>query len=98
MERREQEPRRPLAQILSEASTEIAGKEIRYDQVTLNSILSPRHFVVVRQTFGGPAPRETLRAAAISRDYLEADERWALDANEAIDKSRRTLEERSAAI
>ncbi|HWW85201.1 MAG TPA: argininosuccinate lyase [Vicinamibacterales bacterium] len=98
MERREQEPRRPLSQILSEASTEIAGKEIRYDQVTLNSILSPRHFVVVRQTFGGPAPRETLRAAAISRDYLEADERWALDANEAIDKSRRTLEERSAAI
>ena len=30
-------------------------------------ILSPRHFVEVRTTFGGPAPEETARAAKVSR-------------------------------
>ena len=35
--------------------------------------MSPKHFVQVRRTFGGPAPEETARAVAASRRQLESD-------------------------
>jgi hypothetical protein len=35
--------------------------------------MSPRHFVDVRTTHGGPAPSETLRAIGVSRDLLASD-------------------------
>ena len=36
-------------------------------------MMSPKHFVQVRRTFGGPAPKETARAVAASRTRLEGD-------------------------
>ena len=42
----------------------------------LAHILSPRHFVEVRTTPGGPAPSESVRAIAASRPKLSDDEEW----------------------
>ena len=64
----------------------------------MTQILSPRHFVEIRRTLGGPAPEETARAAAVSRQQLEADEGWRSRASEALARAARTLAERSAAL
>ena len=37
--------------------------------------MSPRHFVEVRTTYGGPAPSETARALSVSRANLASDSR-----------------------
>jgi argininosuccinate lyase len=67
---------RPMADVLGEVSREVTGREIVYDNAALAEILSPRHFVEVRKTYGGPAPEETLRAIGVSKDKLAADEGW----------------------
>jgi argininosuccinate lyase len=69
----------PLTAILAELSAEVAGRPVHYDAATLAEILSPQHFVRVRTTPGGPAPAETARAIAASRDVLIADEAWLAD-------------------
>ncbi len=43
---------------------------------SLARVLSPRHFVDVRKTPGGPAPSETVRAIAASRLRLAEDDAW----------------------
>ena len=61
---RQRDPKRPLAALLADASTELLGAPL--DVLRSGSsatILSPRHFVEVRRTLGGPAPEETARAA-----------------------------------
>jgi argininosuccinate lyase len=65
-----------LAALLREVSREVAGKEIVYSDAQLAEILSPRHFVNVRNTHGGPAPSETRRALAASEAKLSADDEW----------------------
>ena len=45
---------------------ELVGRPIVYSEERLQEILSPRYFVTVRRTPGGPAPEETARAAAHS--------------------------------
>jgi argininosuccinate lyase len=66
----------PLTERLSQASSEVLGGPIRYSEEALAEILSPRRFVSVRRTAGGPAPEETARAAAASRSELDADQQW----------------------
>ena len=95
---RQRHPDRPLAALLADASTEILGTPLTYSDVELTHILSPRHFVKVRDTFGGPAPDETARAAKVSREQLEADEAWWTTATGALVKAGQTLAERSAAL
>src|SRR4051812_41751980 len=73
---REREPNLPLADALTRASADVLGRPIVYSESALADILSPRHFVAVRRTHGGPAPVETARAAAASRQLLGADESW----------------------
>src|SRR6476620_6868444 len=51
----------PLARVLRDVSKAVTGKEIVYSETDLARILSPRHFVEVRKTHGGPAPSETTR-------------------------------------
>jgi argininosuccinate lyase len=55
------------------------GRPIEYAPAKLDEILSPQHFVRVRTTPGGPAPSETGRAIATSRDVLGKDEAWLND-------------------
>ena len=95
---RQREPDRPLAEILSMASKEVLGAPITYAETALADILSPRHFVAVRRTHGGPAPEETARAAAVSRQLLDADEAWWEQATNALADAERRLAERSAAL
>ncbi|MEQ1912532.1 MAG: argininosuccinate lyase, partial [Vicinamibacterales bacterium] len=60
--------------------------------------LSPRHFVTIRRTWGGPAPDETRRAAAVSIACLHADEAWLIAASDALSAAQRRLAERAAAL
>ena len=64
------------ADLLRLISAEVLGRPIELDDATLATILSPRHFVEVRTTPGGPAPSETSKAIEESRRTLEADRAW----------------------
>jgi len=89
---------RPLSELLAEVSAPLLGAPVVYSEPELARILSPRHFVDVRRTFGGPAPEETARAAAVSAKLLEADEAWWTKATGALGAAERSLRERSAAL
>ena len=67
---------RPLSILLREASAAVIDRVLDIDDRTLARVLSPRNFVDVRKTSGGPAPSETARAIAASEAALAADARW----------------------
>jgi argininosuccinate lyase len=96
--KRAEEPRTSLAEALAIVSAEIAGIPVRYSERELGEILSPRHFVEVRRTHGGPAPDETALALGESRQRLAADQQWWTDAMEALKAAERNLSDRSAAL
>src|SRR5690242_19899492 len=93
---REREPRRPLVELLAQASADLVGSPLTYSETELARILSARHFVEIRRTHGGPAPEETARAAAASHRQLEADRSWWSNAGDALANAERLLAERSA--
>ena len=95
---RERHPARPMTELLAEASTVVLGAPIEYSEERLAAILSPRHFVNVRRTWGGPAPEETARAARVAQAQLEADEAWWRSAAGAIQEAAEALVARSAAL
>jgi argininosuccinate lyase len=86
----------PLSTLLADASRGILGSPVQYSDEALATILSPRHFVEVRSTMGGPAPAETTRAIAESRARLDADQRWQQSAIDALKGAERLLAERAA--
>ena len=65
-----------LPEVLREVSLEVLGKSVDMEDEALARVLSPRHFVEVRKTPGGPAPSETARAIAASRLRLAEDDGW----------------------
>jgi argininosuccinate lyase len=67
---------RPLAALLEEASASVLPAPLVYSEEALATILSARHFVAVRKTWGGPAPSETAEACAVSRSQFAADRSW----------------------
>ena len=73
---RQRDPGRPLSQLLTEASADLWRSPLSYTDAELAQILSPRHFVEVRRTPGGPAPEETARASAVSRAQCDRDYSW----------------------
>ncbi|MBI4487290.1 MAG: argininosuccinate lyase [Acidobacteria bacterium] len=95
---REREPSRPMAELLADTSNDLLGAPIRYSEAALLEILSPRHFVNVRRTLGGPAPEETGRAIAASRTQLDADTNWWTTATNALTEAERVLAARSAEL
>jgi argininosuccinate lyase len=98
MAARERDARRPLAALLADISRDLLGAPLEYSDEALARILSARHFVAVRRTFGGPAPEETARASRVSSQSIESDEAWWSNATEALAAAERTLAERSAAL
>jgi argininosuccinate lyase len=96
--RRAQDPATPLSDLLVAASSDIAGKQVRYTDSELAEILSPRHFVDVRRTHGGPSPVEVDRALDQSRDRLLTDQRWWADAMDALKGAEQRLGERAATL
>jgi argininosuccinate lyase len=95
---RQLDPQRPLASILAEASMQLLDRRLSYSEEALEQILSPRHFVMIRKTLGGPAPEETRRAAAVSAGQLEGDRKWLDDARAALASARHRLDQRAAAL
>ncbi|MGH9349936.1 MAG: argininosuccinate lyase, partial [Vicinamibacterales bacterium] len=61
-------------------------------------IMSARHFVEVRCTHGGPAPPETARALALSRQLLERDGAWIARTDEALAAAEERLQQRVKAL
>ncbi len=95
---REKDPSRSLSSILGEASAAVLGSSLSYSEEALEQILSPRHFVVIRRTLGGPAPDETRRAAGVSQQLLDADREWLGATRAALAAAERRLGERAAAL
>ena len=95
---RGREPDRPLSLLLSEISQELCGAPLVYTDEGLATILSPRHFVNVRRTLGGPAPEETARASHAARLQLDDDGAWWSSATGLLRSAERRLEERSTSL
>ncbi len=94
----ESAPGRPLSEQLDTVSTDVLGVALGYSEEALTRILSPRYFVDVRRTLGGPAPDETARAAGVCRQQLAGDEQWWAEATELLRQAERSLTARSAAL
>jgi argininosuccinate lyase len=74
---RTEDPQASLADALAKASHAVLGQTLSYTEAQLQMIMSPRHFVLVRTTYGGPAPEETKRALGVSQNLLTRDqEAW----------------------
>ena len=75
---RTEDPSAPLSGALAKASNAILGRALEYTEAELHRIMSPKHFVDVRKTHGGPAPSETGRAIAESAKLMQRDrDAWA---------------------
>ncbi len=70
---RTEDPAASLSRALAKSSEALVGRAIEYPEVRLEEIMSPRYFVDVRRTLGGPSPEETGRAIAESWRLLERD-------------------------
>ena len=88
----------PLADVLRTVSKEIVGREIVYDEPALATILSPRHFVEVRKTLGGPSPSETQRALGVSKELLATDEAWLRTTREKLGAAANELRAAASAL
>ncbi len=95
---RQRDPSAPLAALVADASRELIGKPLTYSEQALATVLSPRHFVAVRRTLGGPAPEETARAVEASRLQLDADERWWKETTAALAGAEGKLAEAAASL
>jgi argininosuccinate lyase len=98
MQVKREEPGTPLGAILSSVTGDLLGVPIQYSDAELAAIMSPRHFVEVRTTPGGPAPGETARALQESRALLAADRTWLKGRREALTRAAALLETRSRAL
>ncbi len=76
---------------LARASGAVLGTPLDIDAATLAGILSPKHFVEVRTTWGGPAPTRTRAALDVEGAALDAD-------RQAVAERRRALHEAAAAL
>ena len=64
---RNEDPDASLSDALAKASAALLGRRLEYAEEQLQKIMSPRYFVEVRRTLGGPAPRRPSRALGESR-------------------------------
>ncbi len=88
----------PLSTLVADASRDLLGAPLQYSEEQLADILSPKHFVDVRATPGGPAPAVTATAVADSRRRVDADQSWWTHATDALTGAERQLAGRSAAL
>jgi len=84
-------PALPPVEALQQAAQEVIGRQLPYDAHALETILSPRHFVAVRRTLGGPAPDQTAQAVALARAQLSRDDLWLTAQVDALKKAEARL-------
>jgi argininosuccinate lyase len=95
---RASQPDRPLAELIADISRTLLGAPLVYTHEAVTEILSPRHFVNVRRTPGGPAPDETTRASHAARALLETDRAWLTGATGSLTAAEQRLAARSQAL
>ena len=91
-------PGTPPATLLREAAQAVTGRAIVYTDAQLAEILSPRHFVEIRRTPGGPSPAETRRALSVSETQLAADDEWLASARHRLAHAEAALRAAAAAL
>jgi argininosuccinate lyase len=91
-------PGAPLAAVLRDVSKAVCGKEIAYTDAQLAEILSPKHFIEIRKTHGGPSPSEITRALNVSKDALSRDQRWLDGATERLVAANTALRTAASAL
>jgi argininosuccinate lyase len=77
-------PDRRRSDVLREVSREMLGRAVEMGEAEVERILSPRHFVEVRTTPGGPAPAVTGAAIDESARALDADCGWLKETTERL--------------
>ena len=92
------DPSASLSGAVAEATAGMPGGPIRCDEAALQASLSPRRFVEVRTTHGGPAPAETGRALGVSRSALDDDGAWLEETRARLESAAAELNRRSAAL
>jgi argininosuccinate lyase len=95
---RRDHPGARLHETLAAVAFELLGRRVVYSEARLNEILSPRYFVMVRQTPGGPAPGQTRRALEDATRTLESDREWHATRLAALGDADRLLRERMASL
>jgi argininosuccinate lyase len=95
---RAKDPAVSLAVVVSEAAQRLGGVSVEYSDAALSDILSPRHFVAVRTTHGGPAPDVTASAIERSRQALEQDRAWVQERRTALGTAREMCQRKAAAL
>jgi argininosuccinate lyase len=88
----------PLGAMLATISGDLLGVPLQYTDAQIAAIMSPRHFVEVRRTHGGPAPAETDRALGASRDALDQDRAWMASTAGRLHAARESLRRRAAGL
>jgi argininosuccinate lyase len=94
----QQHPDRSIAQLLADVSADLLGAPLSYSDARLGEILSPRHFVAIRRTHGGPAPDIVATAISESAAQLDRDEQWRTKATDALRQAERRLADRAARL
>ena len=92
------QPAAPLGATLAMVSSDLIGVPLKYTDAQIAEIMSARHFVAVRNTPGGPAPAETARALALSRDALAHDREWLARTGDALTAAEAHLRQRAGAL
>jgi argininosuccinate lyase len=91
---RNEDPGASLAEALAKASAALMGTRLEYSDEKLEQIMSPRYFVDVRRTLGGPSPDETTFAIAESRATHERDRAEWQKRRERLVRAEQLLDER----
>jgi argininosuccinate lyase len=91
---RNEDPDASLAQALAKASAALMGKSLIYSDEKLQQVMSPRYFVEVRRTLGGPSPDVTARALEDARAAHQRDRDGWTARREQLDRAASALEER----
>jgi argininosuccinate lyase len=91
---RNEDPDASLSQALAKASGALMGRSLVYSDEKLQHIMSPRYFVEVRRTLGGPSPDESTRALGESSAAHERDRAAWQRRREQLARAEQLLEER----
>jgi len=98
MAARREQPGANLGETLTRVSQDLLGTGLQYSDDEIATIMSPRHFVDVRRTSGGPAPSETSRALDDSRRLMEADRQWLSRNRDGLSSADIRLRDRSRSL
>jgi argininosuccinate lyase len=91
-------PDQPLSSLLADESEALIGRRLAYSDERLRELLSPRHFVAVRKTWGGPAPEETASAIDAERALADAHAGWLSGRRAALDAAHQAMRAKAAEL